>query len=741
VKVAVLFGANGSRHFPRLKYAEKDAAAFAETLRQERFGFSPVVIGPSKAPDGVLKRLRDACVDLEPTDVFLCYLSCHGVLMDGDLYLVVNGSRPNQKRTLIPAAQIIAAFDECRADNKLLILDCCNAGAAAKGEEGHPIPVENIPGLKNHVTLFASDVFESARESSVLSASFLRWGLCTALERAPSGEATLSSVLKTVGQLRAQHVLKHPTDAVPRPFLIGRVTSDFHFEAPTPAQEPVDPPVRRWPRWPIALFAGVVALIATGIGWYAFHGNETRRTPERLIAETLRGKACALCEPVIVREQSFAFTNPMDTGFVDLRWSEIATALESQRSRGERGRLFLAIAARSRAPDIRVWAQFAQAGVPLMMGALSTPLNVVRLPWLESDADAATVMQSGMSLPEMEFAQAAYLRSVAPDVAAWACVNWPLPRPDVGEPVPQMSQIKLSMPGCPAKLFLARSELPSTIQELDRVRFTMGLTPLGTRLTSQSTAPDDALRINISVNATTGATLHFVLALVWVPTPVVPDQGDAAVPSKPDAAQPATDAGTLAVDAKPPPSRSTTVAVKCPDGSVAQLDDKVVKSEEVVSTKRGTHKASCTYPSGIVSSLSESVAVNKHTVLEPSSRAPVRRCNDSCRDRDLIRVCVESYTSRDLLDTGKVRVAFSSADLTQDRELRLSAGQRLQAFNGRARHPSQAEFAVSDFTFTAHYGGFGCSDNGFCQMTTCSPSTFEASGLAAGDVVTIRWGS
>ena len=748
MKVAVLFGANGSGQFPRLKFAEQDAAALAKKLAQSRFGFAPKVIKSSKTPDGVVKELRDACVDLEPSDVFLCYLSCHGVLMDGDLYLVVNGSRPNQKRTFIPAAQVVSAFDECKADNKLLILDCCNAGAAAKGDDGQPLPVENIPGLKNQVTLFASDVFESARESLVLRASFLRWGLCTALDAAPPGDASLATVLKSVAQLRTQHVAKHPGDLVPRPFLVGRVASDFHFEAPTPDPSPIPPTKQRRLRRPLVLLASVFILAAAIGAWFALRGPRRARTPpERFIVDLLRDKRCSACVPILVREQAFAFTNSMETGFLDLKWLEIATALEAQRSRDERGRLFLAIASPKRGPDVRVWAQFAQAGAPQTMSAINTPWNIVTLPWLESEEDSATVMQSGMSIPEMQFAQSGYLRSISDDVAAWSCRNWPLHRQDNGEPIPQMDKIVLARPGCTPIPFLARSDIPPNIAELDRVRFSMGLPPLGNALSRQPSAPNDALRINVGVNATAGANLHLVVALVWVPSDVLTNESpDAPLSPEPDAAYLSMD-GPETIDASATPTRrpsppppTTTIAVSCPVGSTAKLDDVDVAPNGTIATRAGMHSASCTYPSGITSTVSRDALRGKHTVLEPPRRVPDRRCASSCSGRDLIGVCVDSFTSRVLYDAGRVSVSFSSADVTQDRELRLDRGERLQVFEGRMRHASIVDFAVRDFTFTAHYGGFGCSDNGFCQMTSCSPSTFGASGLVAGDVVTIRWG-
>lgn len=184
----------------------------------------------------------------------------------------------------------------------------------------------------------------------------------------------------------------------------------------------------------------------------------------------------------------------------------------------------------------------------------------------------------------------------------------------------------------------------------------------------------------------------------------------------------------------------TAVTVVCPAGSLAELDGRIVESGERLSVKSGEHSGACRYSSGIISRTSRVAVAGTHSVIEPESRVPNVHCQHHCSGRDTISVCVGRFGNVRLLESGMVNVVFASADIGQDRELRLSNGVRLQVFNGTQRHASTADFVVRDFSFTAHYGGFACPDAGFCQMTTCSPSTWSVDSLQAGDVISIRWG-
>lgn len=77
--------------------------------------------------------------------------------------------------TSIPISDVLQAFQYCQAHNKLLVLDCCHAGAAVNAtglRSPTEEPVKEIIHPDNHLVLMASDRFEKARELDTLKGVF-----------------------------------------------------------------------------------------------------------------------------------------------------------------------------------------------------------------------------------------------------------------------------------------------------------------------------------------------------------------------------------------------------------------------------------------------------------------------------------------------------------------------------------------------------------------------------------------
>lgn len=94
-------------------------------------------------------------------DVVLVYLSCHGVTdRRGRLYFAATDTlRGDLLNTGVPAALLMEQLEDCRARQKMLILDCCYSGAFARGSKG-----SNWPGLEQQLSV-------SGRGLVVLTAS------------------------------------------------------------------------------------------------------------------------------------------------------------------------------------------------------------------------------------------------------------------------------------------------------------------------------------------------------------------------------------------------------------------------------------------------------------------------------------------------------------------------------------------------------------------------------------------
>jgi len=122
-----------------LKYAVADANLFAETLKKTASGlFGQVVVTSLVTRETTtsanivkeMERLRN----LHPDDLFVLYVASHGVVDDGDYYLITSNvglTRTEKLKTdALTQATLTGLIANIPTTKKLIILDTCNAGAA-----------------------------------------------------------------------------------------------------------------------------------------------------------------------------------------------------------------------------------------------------------------------------------------------------------------------------------------------------------------------------------------------------------------------------------------------------------------------------------------------------------------------------------------------------------------------------------------------------------------------------------
>ncbi|MCZ0962952.1 SUMF1/EgtB/PvdO family nonheme iron enzyme [Paracoccus sp. EF6] len=181
---AFVYGCNGLPGRGKLKYARDDAARLTEILRSPRCNYEVISPKPAQAKHVKLYELEKATLACAPDDTFLFYFSGHGVLEQGKLQLVWQEKVKDEREASVGVSQVLYYVDRCKAASKLVVLDCCHAGAGAHGARGEGMPVEEAtkPCPDNYLMLMAGDRLERINEFPELGGSFLGDALRRALK-------------------------------------------------------------------------------------------------------------------------------------------------------------------------------------------------------------------------------------------------------------------------------------------------------------------------------------------------------------------------------------------------------------------------------------------------------------------------------------------------------------------------------------------------------------------------------
>lgn len=238
---AFVIGSNGpSQHSP-LRYAISDAYAVKKILSNPKCGFevtSPKIGANTWEIRLQLQKVVEAC---SSDDTFICYFSGHGVLDKGSLYLLWDNTEIDRLlTTAIPVSDIIQAVKYCKSSSKLLVLDCCHAGAVVNMlglKNAADISVEEmVIEPDNHLVLMASGRLERARELQEIQGSFLTASFCSALEekfdqadKDKDNRISITDLKKWLEEQALRHNNKNPDKPVPIPYLFGQQKGEFFF--------------------------------------------------------------------------------------------------------------------------------------------------------------------------------------------------------------------------------------------------------------------------------------------------------------------------------------------------------------------------------------------------------------------------------------------------------------------------------------------------------------------------------
>ena len=155
----------------RLAAPASDAKQLAAVLRNTRIAGYAVTTLYNKPHHVVGRAIGDFYRDRRRDDLTLLYFTGHGVKdEDGNLYLAMTDTdRENLQFTGVPCEQIRAAMEVCRSQQKVLVLDCCYAGAfpLGLGIKGDPAvhALEQLGG-RGCVVLTSSDAMQLSFEGS-----------------------------------------------------------------------------------------------------------------------------------------------------------------------------------------------------------------------------------------------------------------------------------------------------------------------------------------------------------------------------------------------------------------------------------------------------------------------------------------------------------------------------------------------------------------------------------------------
>ncbi|HUT60104.1 MAG TPA: caspase family protein [Phycisphaerae bacterium] len=164
-RFAVLIGIDEYQALGKLTVCRNDAKALAQVLIESGgYAEGRVILMTDDAAEpqnrptqATMKRRIEQVASLAGEgDTVLVYFSGHGITKDGQGYLVPMDGDAN---SAVPLASVKDALAKSKAASKVLILDACHAGSAAKGVGGiAPSLAADVPGLVMFLSSAADQV-------------------------------------------------------------------------------------------------------------------------------------------------------------------------------------------------------------------------------------------------------------------------------------------------------------------------------------------------------------------------------------------------------------------------------------------------------------------------------------------------------------------------------------------------------------------------------------------------------
>ncbi|MEV4471427.1 caspase family protein [Nonomuraea sp. NPDC049504] len=151
----------------RLRAPAQDAEALARVLGDESIGGFDVRTLLNESTSVVNEAVEEFFADRHPDDLLLLHFSGHGVKNDsGDLYFATTTTKLHRLGATAVAAEFVnRQMSRSRCRRVVLLLDCCYAGAFARGalpRAGATLHVEDQFGGRGRVVITASNALEYA---------------------------------------------------------------------------------------------------------------------------------------------------------------------------------------------------------------------------------------------------------------------------------------------------------------------------------------------------------------------------------------------------------------------------------------------------------------------------------------------------------------------------------------------------------------------------------------------------
>ena len=196
-----------------LEYCTRDAQRLGDSL--EKYGYEYMVPGMDKPR---LQAAFESMIDnATQTDTLLLYFSGHGLPEKGKLWFFLSDDASKLVNKL-NVNEWLDSFSDCRASNKLVILDCCHAGQG--------IAELRLELSERYLVLAASARLEKSMELETLQASFFTHRLCCVLDSPPQQVLESGHILSVQGLHKwlSEEAQKHNGQnaiQVPIPTLFG----------------------------------------------------------------------------------------------------------------------------------------------------------------------------------------------------------------------------------------------------------------------------------------------------------------------------------------------------------------------------------------------------------------------------------------------------------------------------------------------------------------------------------------
>lgn len=155
--------------FGRLRAPDADIEALRDVLADPTVGGYAVDVLSNAASHEVNQAIEEFFAEAKLDDLVLLYFSGHGFKNDaGRLYLITRESRQRRLDSTAVSAQFVRdQLDRCRSRRKVVILDCCYAGAFPPGATRGAEHVDVLGGLSGRgcAVITASSALEYAFEA------------------------------------------------------------------------------------------------------------------------------------------------------------------------------------------------------------------------------------------------------------------------------------------------------------------------------------------------------------------------------------------------------------------------------------------------------------------------------------------------------------------------------------------------------------------------------------------------